>query len=86
MDQGEGRHQVSRATSESLDELHGIVAEVLKAGLDSDEVSPQMIAQAIKFLKENGIDAPATSKRMQDLSLALDELDVDEAAHDMAET
>lgn len=75
---------MSRATTETVDELHGLVAEVLTASLQSDEVSPQMLAQAIKFLKENGIDAPATSKRMQDLTSALDDLDEDATAHEMA--
>ena len=73
----------TRATSAALDALHAKVADVLVKGLAGDEVSPQMIAQAIKFLKENGIDAPATSQRMQDLGAALDDLDMDAAAHDM---
>jgi len=76
---------VSRATTEIMDELHGLTAEMLIAQLkDKENVSPQWLAQAIKFLKENGIDAPATSRRMQDLSSALDDLDEDATAHEMA--
>lgn len=40
--------------------------------------SPQLIAQAIKFLSVNGINSPATSKRMTDLAAALEDLDLDE--------
>lgn len=45
--------------------------------------SPQMIAQAIKFLKDNGIDAPAKSERMSNLAAALADLDVDELASEL---
>lgn len=40
--------------------------------------SPQMIAQAIKFLKDNGIDAPVSSKRFTDLAAALDDLNYED--------
>lgn len=46
-----------------------------KIGEEWNKPSPQMIAQAIKFLQVNGIDAPATSKRIMDLTHALDQLD-----------
>lgn len=72
---------MSRAKSSALDKLHELVAAVLTEQLQGEEgPSPQMISQAIKFLKDNGIDAPATSKRFADLSLALDDLDLDEEA------
>lgn len=67
-----------RATEAALDELHAKVAEVLTAGLKVETVSPQMIAQAIKFLQVNGIDAPAKSERMSNLAAALADLDVDD--------
>lgn len=65
---------MSRTTSEKFDELHGLVAESLveqinawKAGRlvalqDGEFVKvfpPALLAQAIKFLKDNGIDRPA---------------------------
>lgn len=46
-----------------------------KTGEREVQPSPQMLAQAIKFLAVNGINAPATSKRLTNLQSALDELD-----------
>lgn len=69
---------MSRASEKILDGLHEAVASVLTAALKKDDVSPQMIAQAIKFLSTNGINTPAKSKRMTDLQAALEDLDVDE--------
>lgn len=46
-----------------------------KTGDRVENPSPQMIAQAIKFLQANGIDTPAASKRMNDLTQALNALD-----------
>lgn len=75
---------MARAKSSALDELHALVAEVLSEqlrGEGENEPSPQMISQAIKFLKDNGIDAPASSKRFTDLTDALDGLDDEVAYH-----
>ena len=60
-----------RATPAAFDALHAKVAEVLLAVLDGVPVlneegaivgrmpaSPQYLAQAIKFLKDNGIESP----------------------------
>ncbi|SKB49830.1 hypothetical protein [Sphingopyxis flava] len=69
---------MSRASENALDKLHELVAETLMAGLKAEQVSPQMIAQAIKFLKDNGVDAPASSKRVSNLEQALMELDPDD--------
>lgn len=70
----------TRATEAALDELHGEVARVLTAGVQAEGASPQMLAQAIKFLQMNGIDAPAKSQRMRGLADALADLDADEVA------
>lgn len=43
------------AKMDALEELHALTAKVLTKAL-SDEASPQMLAQAIKFLKDNGIE------------------------------
>lgn len=41
----------------ALEGLHALVAETLKAQLaNAEEVTPQMLAQAIKFLKDNNIE------------------------------
>lgn len=53
------------ASTKELEGLHALVAKVLKAELTADRtdengealpVSPQLLAQAIKFLKDNGIE------------------------------
>lgn len=74
---------MSRAAESALDALHAAVAAVLTEALSkrgAEAPSPQMIAQAIKFLKDNGIDAPARSARISHLAAALDDLDLDEVA------
>ena len=45
------------ANMKVLEELHAAVAKVLKDALsEAEEASPQMLAQAIKFLKDNGVE------------------------------
>jgi hypothetical protein len=39
-----------------LETLHKLVAETITASLKGEDVSAQMLAQAIKFLKDNGIE------------------------------
>ncbi len=41
-------------------------------------ISPQLISQAIKFLKDNGIAASATSPRFADLTAKLADIDLEE--------
>lgn len=53
----------SKATEAKLGELHGLLADTLKDQIkkftDANEpVPPALLAQAIKFLKDNGIDQP----------------------------
>lgn len=55
---------MTRASDDVVDALHGIVADSLiqqiKAAQASGEaIPPALLAQAIKFLKDNGVDAPA---------------------------
>lgn len=70
---------MARGTNEQFDELHGltltILTTMLKAaanGMLVDEEGtvtmppPALIAQAIKFLKENGIDKPLASTKKED--------------------
>ena len=65
---------MSKATEDTLDELHGLHAETLldtlrkyKEGLilDDDGIvqtpPPAFLAQVGKFLKDNGIDRPAST-------------------------
>lgn len=81
---------MSRATDDLLDSLHGLVAGSLKeelaaAKIAKDEegkrkpVPTSLILAAMKFLKDNGIDAPAKSPRMSSLASQLRDIDFDEA-------
>ena len=54
---------MSRATEDALGALHGLIADALKEQIEAARASgegipPALLAQAIKFLKDNGIDAP----------------------------
>jgi hypothetical protein len=48
---------MAKATADSLNDLHGKLAEVLLSALEGDEVSPAVLAQARQFLKDNNIEA-----------------------------
>ena len=85
----------SRATDELVDRIHGMTAELLIEQLnlyrlhvdadgkpDPQPVPPQLIAQVLKFLKDNGIDQPARARAVQDaLKGRLPSFDDVEAAH-----
>lgn len=81
-----------RATSDSLDFLHGFLCETIvdelkaakarKAADPDYEISPQLIDKAMKYLAMNGVTAPATSPRLDRMATVLADLDLDEeAAH-----
>jgi len=60
---------MAKAKNDVLNDLHAIVADVIKKKLASDDCTAQDIAQAIKFLKDNGVVAdPEFSKDLQDIS------------------
>jgi hypothetical protein len=46
------------ASVDALNDLHATVASVLKAKILSEEVTAADISNAIKFLKDNGINCP----------------------------
>lgn len=79
-----------RASEGELDTMHRLVALLLSNELDranlraemnpndpSYAISPQLISQALKFLKDNGVSAPAGSKVVEDLAVQLTDLDLD---------
>lgn len=85
---------MSRATSDLLDMLHGLVAEGLRSELvramdarDEDgnpvPINPQLIDKALKFLKDNSVTAPLGNKPVSDLSATLADLDLEDAAMEM---
>ena len=77
-----------RGTDTALDSLHGLVALTLleqiqayKDGAVRDgegnklPIPAALLAQALKFLSDNGIDAPAALPRMDTLKRALPKFD-----------
>jgi hypothetical protein len=85
---------MSRAGSDLMDMIHGLVAGSLKdelvrattrAALPMDDpnyapLNPQLLDKALKFLKDNGIDAPKGNKKVDDLAMTLADLDLDDEA------
>jgi hypothetical protein len=80
----------SRASEGELDTMHRLVALLLSNELDraniraemnpndpSFAISPQLISQALKFLKDNGVSAPAGSKVVENLAAQLADIDLD---------
>lgn len=70
---------MARGTNEQFDELHGLTLNILTTMLKAAEKGmlvdedglvtmppPALLAQAIKFLKENGIDKPHVSTKKED--------------------
>ena len=69
-----------RASADLVDELHALQAATLMAeikkytehrnpetgALEPLPVPPALLAQVNKFLKDNGVDAPARAKKLQD--------------------
>lgn len=86
---------MSRATDALLDDLHSLTAETLIAELRQCRehkdasgnlaplpVPPALIAQALKFLKDNGVDAPAVAQRVGDaLAACMPDFDADSPPH-----
>ena len=72
---------MSRATEDTLGALHGLIAdtyaEQIKALVAAGEpVPPALLTSAAKFLKDNGVDAPAsTSKKLDRLAQTLPSMD-----------
>ena len=52
---GSKEAHISKATTEALSELHGVIATELTRRIQSNEASAADIGAAIKFLKDNSI-------------------------------
>lgn len=85
---------MSRATADMVDMLHGLLAGALKDELEractaKDEegnpvpINPQLLDKVLKFLKDNGVNAPASSERIDSLASQLTELNLDDEAISM---
>jgi len=70
---------VTKASEDTLDSLHNLVADSLIEEIRSYRchvgedgklapitLPPALLAQAIKFLKDNGIDSPVRAKKLAD--------------------
>lgn len=60
-----------RASEQLLDQLHyltidTICAEIRRYRDGNEPIPPALLAQAIKVLKDNGIDSPARAKKVLD--------------------
>lgn len=65
------------ATEELLGRLHDAVASDLLSKIESGEATPAEISAAIKFLKDNGIEAlPEENDTLKKLSSELPEFDM----------
>lgn len=82
---------MGRAGSDLMDMIHGLVAdglsqELRRAMSATDEdgnpvpINPQLLDKAMKFLKDNGIDAPKSSPKVDSLAAQLADLDLDDVA------
>lgn len=84
---------MSRALETALDALHAMASDTLATELKraltraqaspedpSCAVNPQLIDKVLKFLKDNGVTAPASSPRVDALAQELKDLDLDQVA------
>lgn len=82
-----------RGLEAQLDALHGLLTDALRDELqaalkrarenpgDPDfAVSPQLLDKVMKFLAQNGVNAPASSPKVDALAAELVDLDLDELA------
>lgn len=73
---------MAKATPEALEHLHAIVAKTLADKLASNEASASDIANAIKFLRDNGIEADLVpGGSMDDIRKNLPDFDPEEIHH-----
>lgn len=62
---------MGRATDMQLDELHRLLSESLLAEFNryfakDESIPPAFFAQVLKYLKDNGIDAPSRAVKLRD--------------------
>lgn len=82
---------MSRATESQLDAIHAQVSDYIadeltnaKARADAkpddpaSAISPQLLDKAMKWLAMNGVSAPATTKRIENVAAKLAELNLDD--------
>ena len=76
---------MSKATEQQLGALHGLLAtsfasEIQKYMERGEPIPASVLAAAARFLKDNGIDAPArNNKELDKLATELEDLDFDDS-------
>jgi hypothetical protein len=53
----EEKKPTKKANESLMNTIHGLVAKQIIKTLEGDEITPQDLAQAIKFLKDNNVSA-----------------------------
>lgn len=80
-----------RALEAQLDLLHGLLTDALQAELKAamlrakdpenpEPINPQLLDKVMKFLAQNGINAPASSPKVDKLAQELMDIDLDAIA------
>jgi len=64
-----------RALEAALDAMHGLVADE-----EPYQIPPQFLDKVLKFLAQNGINAPKASPKVDALAQTLHDLDLDAEA------
>lgn len=73
---------MSKATNDVMDALHGEVARELKKRIASGEATAADISNAIKFLKDNNIEAdPETNPGLASLARDFPEFEDEDHPH-----
>lgn len=76
---------MSKATEQQLGSLHGLLASSfageIRGYMEREEPIPaSVLAAAARFLKDNGIDAPArANKELDELATELEDLDFEDS-------
>lgn len=71
--------QNRKASQDSLEELHCILAEYFKGALSKDDVPPSLLNAARQFLKDNGIEATLENATILEISEQIPTFDEDVA-------
>ena len=76
---------MSKATEAQLGDLHGLLAGAFAAEIAGyrergEAIPASVLAAAARFLKDNGIDAPArANNKLDELAIELADLDYDDS-------
>ncbi len=69
----------SKATQNSLEELHALLADYFKGALKETDVAPSLLNAARQFLKDNGIEASLDNGAILEIADGIPTFDEDVA-------